>query len=1318
MKLKIVLCLILLLMFPLVMFAGDIQFKKLEAAYQRGEVTLDELMLNKFYYIFEPQKLSKKYFSEKLTPLKCGTMTIKNYFALKNRLKAETIRIIESYLQKTEARESTYISPMKYFKISYTTTGSNAVPSDDNDGDGIPDFVEWIADYLDTSWDVLINQCGFAAPVDNNGDGYYNISFENMNSYGYTTPQGVDGNEGTRIVLHNNFLSFPPNQDPEGNQKGSAKVTCAHEFKHASQYIHSQWSESGWIELDAAWVEELVFDYVNDTMLNFTGYEDPFSHPHWAIDHGGTGSYEDYFWQDFLHQKFDNNSYHSAPIILAFWQRRESNPNESVLTTYDNVLQQMGSSLEDAFVEYVVWNYYTGSRAILDAQGNSLFGYDEAGINGFPESNLQATHNTYPVNSSGSGVEHLAAHHIRLNPGGEEALKVMFNGQNNVSLSAVLSWTDGNRVIWEEVPLDEANDGFMSEWTKRFGALLFVVTQQTGINFSYSYQIDAPPWVSLAFTNKIDQQNAGGTLLLLEDPQNPIPSGSNKNVYEGVGYTVNTQNERFLNWTANDDYKHHDWNEVSQEYLLQHYFKALAGNNQDANFLQMHPVTIKNVLIYADDATDGHIAFHDPWYVDANDNQPDDFITWSSPHYPKGKFGETTGGVFLEQGWPDWQPPYYSVKAEAQQTFTAHGQSITGYFLGWEGTDVTFQHADQQETPLVFHADGAEARAVYKGHLASSIFRATGYNNGRRLCKTNDGKLHLVYEDDNTIWYTFSTNNGQTWAKEYAISPRPYSANFIDHTFKNPSIATDGAKLYVVFEEVVQSNSATNHLIDFRKRENNSWRPIENISDGSWQGDWWNGPWSERPSVGANEYGDVLVSWRDKTNGKIKMRYYNNGSWSSVRQIYANGYPEAICMPGENEYPLKLVFSENGLIKYVSARYFNGYWTVSSVQNLSGYAPPMFADHANPSASVDRYGHGYIAWEAMDQSMDEKHILYQKFNFTHYASSASSVYSLSLSMDANLKNASLSYEQSSHYISVFFQDHDQIKRKRTSGSSWYLSSYGSGKYPNICPNKSIGAVWTTYTSAPYLLKTENLSGWLAKSTLAETEPFKRFYYSKNDSGYFTVDLKDFTVDGQKLVFYQNLNSDTIEINGLTDFTYQLQIGENCQAGILLSFWFVTDEQKYFLDEVELSGDEANTVIERHLSLDPVKPSKGYVLIEFSDNEPFVINVVPDMGNGSLAKNVTPQAATFVPQKFALKQNFPNPFNPVTQIQFDLPQAARVTLKVFDLSGHEVATLVNGYRSAGRYSVAFDGSHLASGMYIYRLTTDKGFAQSKKMMLIK
>ncbi|APF20498.1 hypothetical protein Calab_1355 [Caldithrix abyssi DSM 13497] len=56
--------------------------------------------------------------------------------------------------------------------------------------------------------------------------------------------------------------------------------------------------------------------------------------------------------------------------------------------------------------------------------------------------------------------------------------------------------------------------------------------------------------------------------------------------------------------------------------------------------------------------------------------------------------------------------PYYSVKAEAQQTFTAHGQNIIGYFQYWDGTDVDFEYSDSIKTAVVFHADGAEARAV------------------------------------------------------------------------------------------------------------------------------------------------------------------------------------------------------------------------------------------------------------------------------------------------------------------------------------------------------------------------------------------------------------------------------------------------------------------------------------------------------------------------------------------------------------------------------------------------------------------------------
>lgn len=89
----------------------------------------------------------------------------------------------------------------------------------------------------------------------------------------------------------------------------------------------------------------------------------------------------------------------------------------------------------------------------------------------------------------------------------------------------------------------------------------------------------------------------------------------------------------------------------------------------------------------------------------------------------------------------------------------------------------------------------------------------------------------------------------------------------------------------------------------------------------------------------------------------------------------------------------------------------------------------------------------------------------------------------------------------------------------------------------------------------------------------------------------------------------------------------------------------------------------------------------------------------------------------VPKEFKLEQNFPNPFNPTTTIQYQLPAEARVTLKVYDILGSEVATLVNEVQEAGYKEVQFNGINIASGMYIYRLTSGK-FSSIKKMMLVK
>ncbi len=91
--------------------------------------------------------------------------------------------------------------------------------------------------------------------------------------------------------------------------------------------------------------------------------------------------------------------------------------------------------------------------------------------------------------------------------------------------------------------------------------------------------------------------------------------------------------------------------------------------------------------------------------------------------------------------------------------------------------------------------------------------------------------------------------------------------------------------------------------------------------------------------------------------------------------------------------------------------------------------------------------------------------------------------------------------------------------------------------------------------------------------------------------------------------------------------------------------------------------------------------------------------------------------TGIPKTFALEQNYPNPFNPVTVIKYQLPSPEKVSVKVFDILGKEVASLINENKEPGYYEVSFDASNFASGLYFYRIEAGS-FVETKKMMLIK
>ncbi len=93
-----------------------------------------------------------------------------------------------------------------------------------------------------------------------------------------------------------------------------------------------------------------------------------------------------------------------------------------------------------------------------------------------------------------------------------------------------------------------------------------------------------------------------------------------------------------------------------------------------------------------------------------------------------------------------------------------------------------------------------------------------------------------------------------------------------------------------------------------------------------------------------------------------------------------------------------------------------------------------------------------------------------------------------------------------------------------------------------------------------------------------------------------------------------------------------------------------------------------------------------------------------------------------PVSYSLEHNYPNPFNPQTQIQYSLPEDAKVQLLIYDMIGRRVAEVVNEEQIAGYYEKTFNGSNLSSGVYFYRITAQvqgkNTFTQVKKMMMIK
>lgn len=297
--------------------------------------------------------------------------------------------ILQKFNALSPTRSSTateYISPSGKFRLHYETEGNDRVPSDDLNNNSIPDYVEKAAIAADSSYRHEVKTLGFPDPIGE--DEIYDVFFKDLYDLRYyglannkTSGNFPCNNTGpeTCIYIENDFEGYPLNTDPEGDMIGALKVTMAHEFRHAIQFVQSDWQgeSNKWLEMDATLMEEVVYDNVNDYYNYIEGFStDLFEKASSSLI---PGRYEDVTWALYFHEKL------GPTFWTDVWNFIETDNSILFLTAVKQALQNRDESYPENVLESYMWHFASGGRFSA-----TNFGFEER-LN-YPGPGLSATY--------------------------------------------------------------------------------------------------------------------------------------------------------------------------------------------------------------------------------------------------------------------------------------------------------------------------------------------------------------------------------------------------------------------------------------------------------------------------------------------------------------------------------------------------------------------------------------------------------------------------------------------------------------------------------------------------------------------------------------------------------------------------------------------------------------------------------------------------------------------------------------------------------------------------------------------------------------
>jgi len=695
-------------------------------------------------------------------------------------------------------------------------------------------------------------------------------------------------------------------------------------------------------------------------------------------------------------------------------------------------------------------------------------------------------------------------------------------------------------------------------------------------------------------------------------------------------------------------------------------------------------------------------------------------------------------------------------------------------FGGWE--DDPTENITRTVTPV----DNTDYKVIYKGSQVTDTHANNGKTGQRKIVRTADGFLHRVYESLGHIWYEVKSPTGD-WELVSNINGKHIDENggkspsisVSSISFPNPNNVTivwqqGGNIIMQTFE--ADNGSYTWHMdASFSTGISSSYDTKPNIA---WSGiNEFTVIWHTTSGIKFRVY---YIGGTFPYYGYFSLRASGTISGTNSSSINA-------AISADKDFPYsfyQLAWVQNGTGGASSIKYKTLYTDEVSTAYQYPTTPITIsssADFSNTNVSImTTPDYAVIGWACRSTSywspMSSRACLrtYDGASLSSFSTFNQSVASVSLAKSGTGNDYYFAWSEKYYYPeSQYNYDRDWYVKKGNFSYKRFTNTTAPYIQLYAAPSGSDMKLSAFYTGTPNYFVLSNSLETTSKVASETSLQARGIYVTQGDKAGTYFEIGSILIDDESIQFVEipeivteenrvnriqrkdSLNDKTLEellpflisepfnLSEESSFTFteQFSIGDS------LALVNVLGKNGEISFTVELINENNTQVI---ATLKSVKMSskilksqreKGYqVNIPQELNGRFRVRITPksnlehlsfelatsyrdDSSQSGKEKTKLDLEEVNVILDYELAQNYPNPFNPTTQIEYQIPNAGLVQLEIFDILGRKVQTLVNETKEVGKYTVTFDASGLASGVYLYRLTSGK-FMVSKKLFLVK